>query len=96
MTDNGQGMVEVKPKRRNRIKNRDLPPDLLLDDIWQKKFIPLLMTWAGTQVDPWTPDDSKIGDAIKLMGRTLIRPDFKLTPSSISKTSIEVSRVSCI
>ncbi len=96
MFNNEQGVVEVKQtlKRCNHVMNHDLPSDILSTEIWQKKFIPLIMAWAGVQMDPWTPDNGKLGDAIKLIGRTYVRPDFELTQFSTSKTYAEVSKVS--
>lgn len=50
------------------------------------------MAWAGAQLDPWIPDDVELGDTIRLIGQTYIRPDFDLTP--VGKTYAEISRVS--
>lgn len=87
-------MVEVKPtsKPRKCVKNCDLPSDVLTDKIWQRVFIPILMTWGGVQRDPWTSKEQDLSNAILAIGRRYVRPDFQLTPTGNSYS--EVSRVS--
>ncbi len=87
-------MVEVKPasKPRKRIKNTDLPAEILDDGAWQEIILPTLMFWAGFQQDPWVVNEELLRDALLIIGRNMVGLTYQLTMQG--RTTVEVARVS--
>lgn len=87
-------MVEVKrvSKPRKRVKNTDLPAQLMDDGTWQEVILPTLMLWAGFQRDPWVANDGPLKNALLIIGRHVVGPKYELTVDG--KTTVEVARVS--
>ncbi|KAG2145143.1 hypothetical protein DEU56DRAFT_910266 [Suillus clintonianus] len=67
---------ELKPRAQYR--SCDLPEQVQADNRWAKKFLPMMILWAGSQESLWTIPDVTLLTHIQIIFQA-IYPDLKLT-----------------
>ncbi|KZT23684.1 hypothetical protein NEOLEDRAFT_1179906 [Neolentinus lepideus HHB14362 ss-1] len=89
-TDTAQ--AEQQPKNR-RVKNNEMPNGIATSPFWLRAFIPTLIRYMATQLDPWSADDKKLvpvmQDAYNAIFRSKHGPLLIEAKSAIYKRAIQ-------
>jgi len=80
--------IKEKKKRLDRVKNEDLPVELITDKKFVKVLLPTLYQWAAALNSPWDIKAGPMKNAIKVIGRTYLGEDYD--PSQDSPEVIKV------
>lgn len=79
------------PQRRTtkvttaKVTNKDLPPQLTVNDVWTKKIVPTMIRWFAAQTSPWVPSDvPSFETALELISRHFAGDDYELSNGTSS------------
>ncbi|KZT27769.1 hypothetical protein NEOLEDRAFT_1176367 [Neolentinus lepideus HHB14362 ss-1] len=83
---------EQQPKNR-RVKNSEMPNGIATSPLWLRAFVPTLIRYMATQLDPWSADDKKLvpvmQDAYNAIFRSNHGPLLIEAKSAIYKQAIQ-------
>lgn len=83
--------VKLEKKSHQRVKNKDLPTELLENKQFCKKIMPVLYQWAAAMKDPWFITSEALTNAVKVVVQSYLGDDYE--PNENSPEVIKVSTI---
>lgn len=82
--------AEKKKKTRARVKNAQLPSELLVRKKFSKIVLPTLFQWAAALKNPWRILPEHIKEAMKIIGRAHAGEDYDPSEDSPEVKSVRL------